>query len=412
MTDKEILRQLATEYMEIATLAKQKETMNLIKAFNRKDKVRPIVTIFQLPWNELVAGDEFLKLKCENKFLRNNVEMFFRREIYRWNNYQTDMPLEPVLKIPYAVNNTGYGLKIEQKILATDPNNSVKSHAFINQFEDFEDLDKIKEMKITLNEKLSVENKDLVENLIGDIIPIHQEGGANIRTAFWDILAEMMSVEEIYYQLIDQPEFLHALMDRLTNSALAGIKQMNELKLAAVSNNYCHCSPIYTDELLPDFVSTKEPLSYNTWACAMAQLFTSTSPAVTEEFEIPYISKIAKEFGMFYYGCCERLDDRLDIVQKIPNLRKVSCSPWSDKEKFAQNLDPKIIMSVKPTPAYLAMPDFDSELIRKDLIQTCEIAKSYGLNVELLLKDVSTLKNDPTRLTRWAKIAMEVVNNY
>lgn len=408
--EKEILRKLATQYMEIATLPIQREKLELIKAFNRGDKVRPIVTIFQLPWHELEV-DEFLRPLCKDKFLRN-IEIFFRREIYRWHNYQVDMVLEPCLKIPFSVKNTGYGIKVQEHTLSSDPQNNIRSHAFINQLEEWEDVEKIKEMKITLDDKLSAQRKEMMEDMLGDIIPIHQEGGADVRCAFWDFLAEMMSVEDIYYELIDRPEFLHALMDKLTNSALSGIKQMNDLKLFAVSDNYCHCSPIYTDELLPDFISQKMGISKNAWMCGMAQLFTRVAPEITAEFEIPYISKIAEQFGSFYYGCCERLDDRLDIVQKIPNLRKVSCSPWSHKENFAQNLDPKLIMSNKPSPAFLATEYFDERAIEKDLIETCEIAKSNGLNVEFLLKDVSTLRRDPSKLTKWADIAMKVVNRY
>lgn len=412
MSDKAILRQLATQYMDIATLPIQRETLDLIKAFNRGDNTRPLVTIFQLPWNELTSNNDFLKLQCEDKFLRNHVEVFFRREIYRWNHHQTDMPLEPVLKIPFAATVSRYAPNVQQTLLATDPQNSVKSHSYINQFQDLEDVAKIKDVTVSCDRNLSKERLDLVTAMIGDIIPIHQEGGAYIHTPLWDVLTELMGVEEIYYQLIDNPELLHALMDRLTNVTLSGFEQINKLQLASVSNNYCHCSPTYTDELLPDFVSTKESVTKNAWTFTMAQLFSSTSPAVTAEFEIPYISKIAEKFGMIYYGCCERLDDRLDIVQTIPNLRKISCSPWSDKKNFAANLNPKFIMSNKPSPAFLAMPDFDEAFIEKDLIETCEIAKSHGLRVEFLLKDVSTLKNDPNRLARWAKIAMKVVNRY
>ncbi len=90
--------------------------------------------------------------------------------------------------------------------------------------------------------------------------------------------------------------------------------------------NTCHCSYIYTDEMLPQRGQGRGPVSKNCWAFGMAQLFASASPAVFEEFELPYISRIAKYFGGIYYGCCEPLSDRLNLVKKIPNLQKVSCS--------------------------------------------------------------------------------------
>ena len=139
----------------------------------------------------------------------------------------------------------------------------------------------------------------------------------------------------------------------------------------------------------------------------MAQLFTSVSPQINEEFEVPYISRIFEKFGAAYYGCCERLDDRLDVVTKLPNIRKISCSPWSDRERFAAELPKQYIMSNKPNPAFLAEDTLDEELVRADLRRTIAAAKAHGLGLEFLLKDISTVRHDPTRLWRWAEIAEE-----
>ncbi len=408
--EKDVLRELAYKYMEIASLPVQREKMEHIKSFNRLDNVPPIITIFQLPWNELNI-DGSLNTVCNDGLLKY-IENFFRTELYKWENFPVSMVMPPVLNIPNAVKNSGYGVEMKDTTLATDKDNDVVSHSFINQFVEEDDAKKIKNMEISLHEDSSKAMLEMTKEILGDIIPIHQSGGGYVRTAFWDILAELMGPENIYFDLIDRPEFIHDLMERLTTSALEGIEQINKLKVANASANNCHCSPAYTDEFLPDFISTKENITSNGWNCGMAQLFTSCSPEITAEFEIPYISRIAKEFGMFYYGCCERLDDRLDIVQKIPNLKKVSCSPWNDKKKFADNLDTKFIISNKPSPSFLATPTFDEEAVRKDLTETMEIAKGSGHKVEFLLKDISTVKNDPKRLTRWAEIATEVASKW
>lgn len=141
----------------------------------------------------------------------------------------------------------------------------------------------------------------------------------------------------------------------------------------------------------------------------MAQLFSSVSPAFTEEFEIPYIIRMAEPFGMIYYGCCDRLDDRMDLVKKIPHVRKISCSPWSDRKAFAEKIGPEIIMSNKPSPAFLATDSLDEDAVRKDLRRTVALARENKVNLELILKDISTVRHHPERLTRWAEIAMEEV---
>ncbi|HNZ41231.1 MAG TPA: hypothetical protein PKJ65_05030, partial [Clostridia bacterium] len=205
---------------------------------------------------------------------------------------------------------------------------------------------------------------------------------------------------------------LHLFMERMTTSVIKGVEQTNKLKIYDTNANTCHCSYVYTDELLPDSGMGKESITQNGWAFGLAQLFSSVSPAVTEEFEIPYVTRMAKYFGMIYYGCCDRLDDRLEMVLTIPNLMKVSCSPWSDRDAFAEKIGKKVVMSNKPTPAFVATTTMDEEEIRKDLQWTVDAARKNNVNLEMILKDISTVKCQPERLTRWADIAMDVVNNY
>jgi len=45
---------------------------------------------------------------------------------------------------------------------------------------------------------------------------------------------------------------------------------------------------------------------------------------------IDYAVQWYEKFGLVYYGCCEPLDGKIDIVREIPNLRKISMSPWVD----------------------------------------------------------------------------------
>ena len=58
--------------------------------------------------------------------------------------------------------------------------------------------------------------------------------------------------------------------------------------------------------------------------------------------------------------------------------------------------------------AWLGRPD--EEEIRRDIRRTVDAAKAHGANLELILKDISTVRSQPERLTRWAEIAMEEVS--
>lgn len=408
----EVLRTLGAKYMERATLPIQKEKIRMWKSLNRGRMERPMITIDELPLHELNNRGELACVIADPYWRR--VEYNLRLAIYRWDHFAVDMVLDPVIEIPKLVTTTGYGLQVKENIVETDKNNSVVAHHYVNQLLDEEDLEKIKPAQIRYDRAGTREHMQEAEQIFQGIGPIMGVSGLKDEpgiyyNGIWDYLTLLMGVEDIYMDLIDRPEFLHAICEKMTQSVLAGIRQMNELELIDDNQNISHCSYIYTDELLPDSCTGKGPHSKNTWMYTQAQLFTSCSPATTEEFDIPYISRIAEQFGMIYYGCCERLDDRLDIIKKIPNVKKISCSPWSDRRHFAEQIGSKIVMSFKPTPAFLAGTSMDADVIRKDLQFAYDVAKENGANLEILLKDISTVKYQPERITEWSKIAMEVV---
>ena len=64
-------------------------------------------------------------------------------------------------------------------------------------------------------------------------------------------------------------------------------------------------------------------------------------------------------------------------------------------------------MSNKPTPALLATDSFNEDAARSDIQRTIAAAKRHRRPLEMILKDISTVRNDPKRLWRWAEIAME-----
>lgn len=405
--DREILRKLASRYMEIASLPVQREKKELWKALNRGKMQRPMVVLDQLPWHELNNEGELTCLS-QNSFCKG-LEWDLRSTIYKWEHFPVDMVVEPFITIPKSIINSGYGIGVIEDLLRIDDNNGVVSHHYNNQIKTEEDICKIKDMQIIHNEEGSKLYVELAEDIFKDVAPVRQSGGLQFHLGVWDMLSMLMGVENIYYDLVDRPEFIHAVMERITSSVIAGIEQTNKLGIYNDTANTCHCSYIYTDELLPDFGAGKGHVSQNAWAFGLAQLFTSVSPAFTEEFELPYISRMAEYFGMIYYGCCDRLDDRLDVVKKIPHVKKVSCSPWSDRDVFAEKIGHDLIMSNKPTPALVAMDSFDCAAVEKDLEHTMLAAKRNNVNLEFILKDISTVKYQPRRLTEWADTAMKAV---
>jgi hypothetical protein len=146
------------------------------------------------------------------------------------------------------------------------------------------------------------------------------------------------------------------------------------------------------------------------WGCATAQIFGSVSPRMHWEFALQYELRWLERWGLTYYGCCEALDGKMGILRRIPNLRKISMSPWVDVARAAALLGRDYVFSRKPSPAFLAEDDWRPDAVRADLLDCLE--KTRGCNVELILKDISTLRYQPQRLWEWNQIAMELAETY
>jgi hypothetical protein len=129
------------------------------------------------------------------------------------------------------------------------------------------------------------------------------------------------------------------------------------------------------------------------------------------EFAVRHDMRWLKRFGLTYYGCCEPLDKKMEVMRKIPNLRKISASPWCNTERVIAGIGSDYVISRKPNPAVFAGDAFDEDDARRQIREFLE--KTEGkCHVELIMKDISTVRHDPQRLWKWAQIAMQEVETY
>lgn len=403
--DTAILRLLAQRYAGYASLDVQAEKKRLWQNLNIASMERPLVLFDQLPWNELDV-DGSLVCRVSDPYWRG-VENALRREIYKWEHMPADIVLNPYILIYRPINYTGYGVASHVTTSVTDASSDVVGQAYACQFKSAEDIAKIRTPQAILNREYEAAVAAEADELFKGIIE-WRFAGMILHLGLWDFITQWMGVEEIYTDIYDNPDLLHAIMERLTTGTAELIEQMNRDGLFDVNINVCHCSHTF----LPDDTDGRAPVSQNTWAFGLAQLFSSVSPAVTAEFEVPYMKRLFPYFGNMYYGCCDRLDDRIDVVMQMPNIRKLSCSPWSNPEIFASKLPKNIVMSAKPNPALFASSPFSREAVKADLTKTMAAAKRYGCSLEFIYKDVSTVKYRPQSLWETAKLAVETAENF
>jgi hypothetical protein len=128
-----------------------------------------------------------------------------------------------------------------------------------------------------------------------------------------------------------------------------------------------------------------------------------------EEFAIQYEKRWMEQFGLNYYGCCDALHHKIDILKTIPNLRKISMSPWADVEKMVEASNGKYVLSYKPNPAIFIVDRWDPNAPRDNLREVLE--KTKGCVVEIIMKDISTVRYQPQRLWEWSRVTMDLVSS-
>ncbi|MHB8278321.1 MAG: hypothetical protein ACYDIA_11805 [Candidatus Humimicrobiaceae bacterium] len=409
--DKKILRELAEQKAEIAILPVQKKKIEMWKNLNDLKEVRPLVWINEIPWHEMNINDE-LTLKTSTEFARV-LELRLRKTLYRWKYMRADMIVEPVMPCYLEVENTGFGISELVKIAKTNKDSDVYSRKFTPQIDKEEDIEKIKTPKVTYYKDTTEEKFQAMKDIFDGILEVKKMGYPGFWFAPWDELVRWWSVQKLLTDLILNPELVHKVINRLTEAYLCQLDQYEELNLLSLNNgNYRIGSGGlgYTDELPQNDFDPNHIKPRDLWGNGAAQIFSNVSPEMSEEFALQYEIRWMERFGLNYYGCCEPLDKKIEILKKIPNLRKISMSSWVNLELGAANIGRDYIFSYKPSSAIFVEDNWDSELVRRSL--TKDLAKIKNCNVEIIMKDISTVKYRPHRLWEWAKIASEVVENF
>ena len=407
-TDISILRKLAKCVAEIAALPVQEEKRALWRKLNARKPARPMVMIDQVCWNEMNIADE-LTLRCADAECRG-YEDYLRKTIYQWRHFPVDMVVDSFIRVPKAIRNTGLGIDVQEEIAVSDSTNSIVGHKYENQFQTEADLEKIKTPRVSHDIAETERRMAVAHEIFDGLLDVRPLGldGLVFNLSLWDPISTWMGVENALYAMVDKPDFMHRLLSRMTDGYLSMLDQLEKQSLLCEFQNLIHCTGAYTDELPAPGYDPNKPRTKDLWMFGMAQMLSTVSPEMFKEFEVDYTSRICERFGLVYYGCCDPLDGKMNEVRMIPNVRKVSMSPWVNQERGAAEIKSDFVYSRKPSPALLAPDHFRPDQARADLVATRNVCDKYGCPLEFILKDISTVRYEPQRLFEWADIAMQV----
>jgi hypothetical protein len=398
--DIDTLRSLAEQYMEICGNPIQNERRRLWRMHNSLKKTRPLIYVRAFAWKEMPDS----KCVCKDVFFRG-CEDFFRRHIF-WNSLNDDSIFEPWFTVNAVKKCHGWGVETPL-YTSDDPGGAFKVDYPIKELSD---IDKLKTPWHEINESATAENAKRLTDAVGDIIPINIDRGPYHRMFAGDLstdLGYLRGIENIMMDMMDEPEWLHRLVKFMGDGVL---KEHDEAEKAGDWGlcDHQNQSMSYAEELQDPAPNKNGINRKQLWYFAASQEFTSVSPEMHEEFLLQYQMPILSKFGLVAYGCCEDLTRKIDMLRKIPNLRRIAVSPFANVAKCAEQIGRDYVLSYRPSPADMVSYDFNPDRIRS--IQKKDLEACKDSHVDITLKDVETVGKDLDRVRKWVSITRKVID--
>ncbi|HEY9595699.1 MAG TPA: hypothetical protein VHE79_14565, partial [Spirochaetia bacterium] len=396
----------------IAALPEQKERAGLWRKLNDLDSERPMVWINEIPWHEMNVDDE-LTLRTTHPWAQE-LETRLRRTIYQHRHMPGDMVVSDFIECPLVINSTDFGIHEEVDVVRTDAANEIVSRHFHVQIREPADIAKIHMPVVTHDETSTTIAFDAMQELFRGIIPVRKVGQTHIWFTPWDYLIRWWGLQEAMIDLVERPEMVNDAVERMVDAWMVELDQFVEQNLLSLDCNNTRIGSGgygYTWDLPGAEYDRASVQPRNMWGCSNAQIFSEVSPEMHWEFALRHDFRWLERWGLTYYGCCEPLYRKIDLLRRIPNLRKISMSPWNNFDRFIDQVQGDYVISFKPSPAIFVESTWDPANARAYLKSVLDKARGK-CHVEIIMKDISTLQYKPQRLWDWARIAMEVARDW
>lgn len=360
-------------------------------------------------WQNVLKRPELIlqsSLLCSDDAART-IETSLRKSLYYHEVIPDDQPIEAMWVVPKIIDSTGWG--IEERVISSSESRG--AWHFDPVIKEHSDLQKITIPTITYNRAETEKNRAIMEDILNGILPVQVKGIGHIGYHLMAQYTKLRGLEEMMMDMYLNPEMLHEAMARLTEGHKDILQQYIGQNLLELNNDQTYQSSggngyLGSELPAPDYAGTVRPMDL--WASSESQELVQVGPEQHAEFALTYEKELLAPFGLTGYGCCEDLTGKLDDVCEIPNLRRISISPWADVQKCAERLKGDYSFSWKPQSAQL-VGDFDSEMVRSYFRNGIEAAQKQGCVLEIILKNTHTCQNHPERFVQWLQIARKEV---
>ena len=405
--DRERLRYLAAHQLEIANSPKNLERVELWKRHNMYKGERPPIHIEVGTFAHEAINP---LLQCEDEYARW-VEYKLIHNFINLEEFDDDRVVPPYFQQTYDIYFTLFGHHIKQTVVKKDDGTEM-GHHFEHIIDDLgDDFHLIKSPSVFgVNKESTYKKQEQFNDIFGDILPVRLVSDGLYSTPTQHVV-HMMGMENMLYSMYDYPDEFKEMMDRIADDYIAYFKHLEAENVLLQNNSFewiCQGSMgFYDEEPKQGQIKTND-----LWGFMDSQETVGISPEMFREFIFPCYNKIASVFGRLSYGCCEPVNTFWKDIKTLPNLKKVSISPWCDEDFMAEQLrNSGIIYHRKPNPTYLGVGiRLDEDAFRQHIEKTIKTAR--GCKLEICQRDVYTVNKDMDRVRRYVQIIREAIDKY
>ena len=404
--DVTVLRDLARQYADVCAKEIQDERRELWRKHNSFERTRPLI---YCRW--FACGNELIDphLECEDPFFRGH-ERALRHFLYQ-DTLGDDFILEPwiTVRAAHVLPPDGLWGVTMGRIPSPEPGGA---WMFDPPLKTPEDLHRLVTPRHQIDEETTERNVSRLHDAIGDLLAVTVD-----RAPAWSVwrsdistdLAQLRGLEQMMWDMVDNPDWLHELLAFMRDGILAAHQQAEDAGDWRLCDHQNQAMP-YANELADPKPNGEPVTRKQLWVFCASQETTEVSPAMFDEFMLQYQIPIIRRFGLSAYGCCEDLTHKIGVLRQIPNLRRIAVTPWADVARCAEQIGTDYILSWRPSPAEQVCTGFDADFVRRSIAQGLDACR--GCHVDITLKDIETVHSDPGRLRGWVSTVREVAERY
>jgi len=406
------LRELAKKQLEYAKLPVMEERTRHWYANNGLKSEKPVVIVEHGPFKD----ELFPPLFCQSQ----DAVMVEKEILSHITNYEM-INDDKVVPDFYSVNRIINMKELDQDRIvhhAKDVKGRELGYSYEHPIQDLkEDFYKLKKSVYNYDNEETIRKQEFVQNLLGDILDVRISNNSLLWfMSFTARAVNIMGLERLMYSIMDYPEETERLFNFILEDSFEYMDWQEKTGILALDNGNSRAgsgSYGFTDELPTDECKrTGNITTRDIWGNMNSQESVGLSPSMYEEFIFPIFKKAAKRFGLVYYGCCEPVHEIWEsCVSTLPNLRKVSISPWCDEDYMGEALrGSSVIYSRKPSPNFLGVGSFDEQVFTEYIKKTMIAAR--GCHAEIIFRDIYTLTDDITKAGKAVKIVRSLIEDY